>query len=129
MITGLHALLYSRDAEAARAFLRDVLGLRFVDTGGGWLIFAGPPAELAVHPVGDEGEKHEDGGEAPEGGVELYFMCDDIKRTVADLRAKGVKVMREVEDEGYGLFTAIQIPGGSEIGLYQPRHPTALNLK
>ena len=114
MVTGLHALIYSTDAEGVRAFFRDVLGLSSVDAGGGWLIFALPPAELAVHPAEHEG-RHE-----------LYLMCDDITRTVADLEAKGVEFARPVTDEGFGLMTSIRLPGGSELGLYEPRHPTPL---
>ena len=114
MINGVHALIYSADADADRAFIRDVLGLDFVDSGGGWLIFALPPAELAVHP-------HETGG-----AHELYLMCDDVHATVAELRAKGVEVVREVSDEGWGLLTAIRLPGGGELGLYEPRHASPL---
>jgi predicted enzyme related to lactoylglutathione lyase len=83
-----------------------------VDAGGGWLIFAMPPAELAVHP-GDEG-RHE-----------LYLMCDDIQVTVDDLAAKGVTIGGPIEDQGWGLLTSISLPGGTELGLYQPKHPTA----
>jgi catechol 2,3-dioxygenase-like lactoylglutathione lyase family enzyme len=110
MITGAHAIVYSRDAEADRAFFRDVLGFRSVDAGGGWLIFALPPAELAAHP-------------ADEGRHELYLMCDDIEATVAELERKGVEFARRVSDEGFGLLTAIKLPGGGELGLYEPRHP------
>lgn len=114
MITGVHAIIFSEDVEAARAFLRDVLELRSVDAGAGWLIFALPPAELAAHP-----------GEGP-GRHELYLMCDDIETTVRDLEHKGVELARPVSDEGFGLVTAIRMPGGGELGLYEPRHPTAL---
>jgi catechol 2,3-dioxygenase-like lactoylglutathione lyase family enzyme len=110
MITGAHAIVYSRDAEADRAFFCDVLGFRSVDAGGGWLIFALPPAELAAHP-------------ADEGRHELYLMCDDIEATVAELERKGVEFARPVSDEGFGLLTAIELPGGGELGLYEPRHP------
>jgi catechol 2,3-dioxygenase-like lactoylglutathione lyase family enzyme len=113
VITGVHALVFSKDAEAVRAFLRDVLGLRSVDAGGGWLIFALPPAELAVHPATDGGR------------AELYLMCDDVAATVDALRAEGIEVARPVSDQGWGLLTAIALPGGVELGLYQPRHPTA----
>jgi catechol 2,3-dioxygenase-like lactoylglutathione lyase family enzyme len=122
MITGIHTLFYSRKPDEARAFLRDVLGLRFVDSGGGWLIFAAPPAELAIHPIGD------DEGDAPADGIELHLMCTDISDTVAQLRAKGMEITKGITDEGYGLFTALRIPGGAEIGIYEPRHPTALSL-
>jgi predicted enzyme related to lactoylglutathione lyase len=112
MITGVHAVVFSEDAEAARAFFRDVLELAHVDAGGGWLIFALPPAELAAHPADTSG-RHE-----------LYLMCDDVHATVEELRAKGVEITRPVSDEGFGLMTALRIPGGGEIGLYEPRHPT-----
>ena len=112
MITGAHAVLFSRDAEADRAFLRDVLGLGHVDAGGGWLIFALPPAEAAVHPA-----------EAGEGEHRLYLMCDDVEATVADLRSRGAELAGPVSDEGWGLLTAIKLPGGGELGLYEPRHP------
>jgi predicted enzyme related to lactoylglutathione lyase len=112
MITGLHTIVYSSEAEEVRAFFRDVLEYRSVDAGGGWSIFAMPPAELAVHP-GDDG-RHE-----------LYLMCDDVEATVDELTAKGVTVNQPVTDTGWGLLTSITLPGGSELGLYQPKHPTA----
>ncbi len=112
MINAVHALIYSRDSEAARNFFRDTLNLPFVDAGRGRLIFALPPAEMGVHPVdSSEHEKHE-----------LYFMCDDIAVTVEELKAKGVEFTREIEDEGWGLVTAMRIPGGGELALYQARH-------
>ena len=113
MITGAHAVIFSKDADADRAFFREVLGFAAVDAGGGWLIFALPPAELAVHPA-------EEGGRA-----ELYLLCDDVAATVAALQAEGIEVTRPVSDQGWGLLTAIALPGGVELGLYQPRHPTA----
>ncbi len=94
---------------------RDVLGLSSVDAGGGWLIFALPPAELAAHPT-EEGGHHE-----------LYLMCDDIRATVAELKAKGVEFTDEISDEGFGLMTSLRLPGGGELGLYEPRHPTPLS--
>jgi catechol 2,3-dioxygenase-like lactoylglutathione lyase family enzyme len=112
MITGAHAVVFSRDADALRAFFRDVLGFPSVDAGGGWLIFALPPAELAAHPAEEDG-RHE-----------LYLMCDDVHATVAELEGKGVEFSRPVTDEGFGLMTAIKLPGGGELGLYEPRHPT-----
>jgi predicted enzyme related to lactoylglutathione lyase len=112
MITGVHAVMFTRDADALRAFLRDVLELPSVDAGGGWLIFALPPAELAAHPS--------DGGG---GATELYLMCDDVEATIAQLEAKGVELARPVSDQGWGLVTAVALPGGGELGLYQPRHP------
>jgi predicted enzyme related to lactoylglutathione lyase len=115
MINGAHALLYVNDADATRAFFRDVLRLRSVDAGGGWLIFALPPAELGIHPADRGGEK-----------TELYLMCDDVERTVAELRARGAETTQPITDQGWGKVTAIRIPGGPELGLYEPRHPTAL---
>jgi hypothetical protein len=114
MINGMHAILYSQDADATRGALRKLLGTRSVDAGGGWLIFALPPAEIAVHPAGEGGR------------AELYLMCDDVAATVADLQAEGFQTARPVSDQGWGLLTAIALPGGVELGLYQPRHPTAL---
>jgi catechol 2,3-dioxygenase-like lactoylglutathione lyase family enzyme len=111
MITGVHAVIFTRDADALRAFLRDTLGFACVDAGGGWLIFALPPAELAAHPT--DGDGHQ----------ELYLMCDDIETTVAELEAKGVVLAGPVTDEGFGLLTAIELPGGGRLGLYEPRHP------
>jgi hypothetical protein len=113
MISGAHAILYSDDAEATRAALGRILGTRSVDAGGGWLIFALPPAEVAVHPATDGGR------------AELYLMCDDVAATVDALRAEGIEVARPISDQGWGLLTAITLPGGVELGLYQPRHPTA----
>ncbi len=118
MITGLHAILYSPDAEKVRAFLRDVLGLKSVDAGHGWLIFAAPPAELAAHPT-EQGEKPHH---------QLYLMCDDLKRTMQELKAKGVSC-GEVTEARWGSLTSIHLPGSGELGLYQPKHPTALRLK
>jgi predicted enzyme related to lactoylglutathione lyase len=116
MITAIHALVYSRDAEAARAFFRDTLKFKSVDAGEGWLIFKLPPAEIAVHPTHS--------GHGPE----LYLMCDNVERTVAKLEAAGVKILRPITDEGYGLVTSIRIPGNIELGLYEPRHRTAVSL-
>ena len=114
MITGVHAIVFTRDADADRAFFRDVLGFSSVDAGGGWLIFALPPSELAVHPS-DADDKHE-----------LYLMCDDVQATVEELEGKGVEFTRPVSDEGFGLMTALRLPGGGELSLYVPRHPTPL---
>lgn len=118
MITAIHTLIYAQDAEKARVFFRDVLGLRHVDAGEGWLIFALPPAELGVHP--------EEGG--PPGRHELSLMCDDVERTVEELKRKGVEFAAPITNEGWGLRTALRIPGGGEISLYQPLHKTAWNL-
>jgi hypothetical protein len=104
--------MFTSDADGLRAFLRDVLGFESVDAGGGWLIFALPPAELAAHP--SDGDTR----------LELYLMCDDVEVTVAELQAKGVEFTRAVRDEGWGLVTAMRVPGGGELGLYEPRHPT-----
>jgi predicted enzyme related to lactoylglutathione lyase len=114
VITGVHAIVFSPDAQKVRAFFADVLNLPAADAGGGWLIFALPPAELAVHPA-DGDTRHE-----------LYLMCDDIQATLAELRAKGVEVARDVSDQGWGLLAAIQLPDGSELPIYQPRHPSPL---
>jgi catechol 2,3-dioxygenase-like lactoylglutathione lyase family enzyme len=114
MITGAHAIIFSPDAEALRAFLRDVLGLRSVDAGGGWLIFALPPAEIAAHPS-EGGTQHE-----------LYLMCDDIHATVDELKAKGVEFVDGITEAGFGLMTTISLPGGGGLGLYEPRHPSPL---
>jgi catechol 2,3-dioxygenase-like lactoylglutathione lyase family enzyme len=112
-IIGMHALIYSKKADETRAFLRNVLGFASVDGGHGWVIFAAPPAELAVHPA--EGEEYH----------ELYLMCDDVDATVAALKAKGVST-REIRDQGWGRVTQIVLPSGDELGLYEPRHPMAI---
>ena len=118
MINAVHALIFAEDAEAARAFFRDVLGFRNVDSGEGWLIFALPRAELGIHPGPGWGR-----GIAQH---ELFFMCDDIERTVAELERKGVEFTAPIEDEGFGLTTRFRIPGAGEIGLYEPRHASPL---
>ena len=106
--------MFSPAAEQVRAFFADVLGLASADAGGGWLIFALPPAELAVHPADGEA-RHE-----------LYLMCDDIHATLAELRDKGAEVARGVSDQGWGLLAAIRLPDGGELPIYQPRHPSPL---
>src|SRR5690348_1776826 len=111
MITGVHAVVFSNEADRARAFLRDVLGFRSVDAGGGWLVAALPPAEIAVHP--GTGTEHQ-----------LYLMCDDIDATMEELRGKGVEFTQEVSTQRWGRLTSMRLPGGGEIGLYQPTHPT-----
>jgi hypothetical protein len=113
LITGMHAIVYSSDAEADRAFLLDLLGTPSVDAGGGWLILALPPAEIAVHPTDGPG-RHE-----------LYLMCDDIQATVAELGERGVELEGGVSDQGWGLLTTIRLPSGGLLGLYEPRHPIA----
>ena len=114
-ISGVHAIVFSHDAERTREFFRATLGLDSVDAGGGWLIFALPPAELAVHPS-DEEPRHE-----------LYLMCEDIHATVADLTARGVEFATDITEERWGLTTTLTLPGGGQMGLYQPSHarPTA----
>ena len=114
MISGVHALMFARDADKVRAFFRDVLGFSSVDAGGGWLIFALPPAELGIHPT--DGDPHH----------ELYLMCDDIHASVAALEQKGVQITRAITEQRFGLTTAIRLPDGGELALYQPSHPTAL---
>jgi catechol 2,3-dioxygenase-like lactoylglutathione lyase family enzyme len=115
MISGAHVIVYSKDAQADRDFLRDVLGFASVDAGHGWLIFALPPAEVAVHPA-KENNRHE-----------LYFLCDDLKAEMTELAKKGVRCSK-VEEERWGSITKIRLPGGGEVGLYQPKHPTAFTL-
>jgi hypothetical protein len=110
MITGIHAIFYSKRADALRKFLSDVLELRSVDAGGGWPIYAAPPAELAVHPTDGEPEH------------ELYLICDDVNSTVQKLNVRGYRT-EPVADRGWGLLTAIELEGGERIGLYEPRHP------
>ena len=113
-ITGAHVLLYTPEAEALRALIRDTLGWHDVDAGDGWLIFALPPAELGVHP--SEGETMH----------QLSLLCDDIAATADELRAKGVEVRGEPEDKGFGVGVTLVLPGGVEILLYEPRHETAI---
>jgi catechol 2,3-dioxygenase-like lactoylglutathione lyase family enzyme len=109
MITGAHTIIYTRDAEADRAFFRDVLGFEQVDAGGGWLIFALPPGEVACHP--SEQDRHE-----------LYLMCDELDATIAELRGRGADVVGDIVEERWGRLTSIRLPGGGELGLYEPRH-------
>jgi len=110
MITGVHAVIFSEDVERDRAFFRDALEFPCDDAGDGWLIFALPPAELAAHPA-EEGGQHK-----------LYLMCNDVHATLAELKAKGVDISQPVSDESWGLVTAIRLPGGAELGLYEPKH-------
>ena len=110
MINGAHVVVYCRNTEADRAFLRDVLGFQSVDAGHGWLIFALPAAEAAVHPA-PANDRHE-----------LYLMCDDVKQEMAALRAQGVECA-ELAEERWGSITKIRLPGGGEVGLYEPKHP------
>jgi len=117
MIRGMHAMFYSSAANELRAFLRDKLGLEGTDVGEGWLIFDAPKADLGVHPT-------EDGG-APSGTADISFFCDDIEKTVAELRARGVTFTRGVEDHGYGFVTFFSVPGGFDVQLYQPKYDRA----
>ncbi len=116
MFWGAHVVLYSKDAEADRAFFRDVLGFKSVDAGHGWLIFALPRAEAAFHPSDENGTQ------------ELYLMCDDLQAEMASLAKKGVQFSK-IEEARWGSITKMHLPGGGEVGLYQPKHPTALELK
>jgi hypothetical protein len=126
MVNGVHILVYSTNPEADRAFFRDVLRFASVDVGGGWLIFALPPAEAAFHPIGDNaGQQH--AGHQLLGSV-VYLMCDDLRATIASLAAKNVHCT-DINEERWGTKTTIPLPSGGEIGLYQPSHATALNLK
>ena len=109
MITGAHAILYSTDPEADRAFLRDVLGLAGVDAGGGWLIFGLPPAEVAVHPAETSGQQ------------ELYLICDDVEAFVADVRGRGI-ACGPIEEQRWGRITRVTLPGGGGLGVYEARH-------
>jgi hypothetical protein len=117
MINGAHSILYSKDPEADRAFLRDVLGLPHVDVGDGWLIFGLPPAEVAIHPS-RKNDVHV-----------FYLMCEDVKRLVAAMKRRRI-ACSPVEDRGWGLLTQITLPGGGRLGVYQPRHarPKAMRI-
>lgn len=116
MIFGAHVILYSKNVEEDRAFFRDVLGFKSVDAGHGWLIFALPPGEAAVHPSNEIVAQ------------DLYFMCDDLKSEMASLTEKDVECS-QVQEARWGSITKVRLPGGGEVGLYQPKHPTALGLK
>ena len=114
MIIGIHAIVFTKDPEGVRAFFRDVLGLPSVDAGGGWPIFALPPAELAVHPTDEHGHH------------QLYVMCDNIEATVNELRGKGVEFTADITDVGWGLMTLMRLPDASQLALYEPKHPSPL---
>ena len=118
MIAGVHALIFAEDAEAARAFFRDVLGFPHVVAHDTWLIFGLPPAELGIHPG--------PGWSGQTGQHELYFMCHDIEKTVQDLQAKGVEFIGPIADEGFGLMTKLKVLGAGEVGLYEPKHKSPL---
>jgi hypothetical protein len=115
MISGAHMVVYSTDAEADRAFFRDVLGFPSVDAGQGWLIFALPPSEIACHPAKESG-KHE-----------IYLTCDDVAATIQSLSERKIKC-DPVTDTGWGLLTYLFLPGGGRLGLYQPKHPIAAKI-
>ncbi|MFI8519289.1 VOC family protein [Streptomyces sp. NPDC085481] len=116
MFSGAHVILYTRDADADRTFLKDVFGFEHVDAGRGWLIFKLPPAEIAVHPTDGE-PKHE-----------VYLMCDDIAETLKQLENRGAEISRPISDQGWGLLGAVRLPSGTELPLYEPRHPVAHSL-
>jgi catechol 2,3-dioxygenase-like lactoylglutathione lyase family enzyme len=123
MIHGVHFVLYSRNAEADRAFFREVLGFRAVDAGGGWLIFGMPPSELGIHPgSGDFVQSHADHKLL---GAVMYLMCDDLQATLKSLREKKIECAAVIEAE-WGSSSAVRLPSGGEIGLYQPKHPVAI---
>ena len=130
MIFGTHLVLYSTDPEADRTFFRDVLGLRHVDVGHGWLIFKLPPTEAAVHPVDGDGEVG-DSAQVQAGhrllGAELFLMCDDLAAQAAMFKSKGIQCGK-IDQAGWGIKTTIKLPSGGDIGLYQPKHATALDL-
>ncbi len=116
MIGGVHTILFSRKADAVRAFLRDVLEFPFVDAGDGWLIFASPPGEIAVHPTRGKGNH------------ELYLMCKDIRATLRKLRSRGVRA-EPATTQGWGLLSRVELPDGQPLGLYEPRHPMAIRMR
>jgi predicted enzyme related to lactoylglutathione lyase len=117
VITGVHALVHADDADAARAFFRDVVGWPYVDAHDGWLIFGTGPSELGIHPTDGAPEHHE-----------ISLVCDDIEQTVAELTAKGAHFSGVIENRGFGRTIALEVPGSGPIVLYQPQHPTAFDL-
>jgi catechol 2,3-dioxygenase-like lactoylglutathione lyase family enzyme len=116
MIYGAHVIIESSDADADRVFMRDVLGFDSVDAGGGWLIFALPPAELALHP-------------GTNGRHQLYLMCDNLDSTLAELHAKGVSTVGEISEERWGRIASIRLPGSGALSIYEPRHPSPLTSR
>jgi catechol 2,3-dioxygenase-like lactoylglutathione lyase family enzyme len=116
MIQGIHALLYAKNARKARAFFRDVLKLRTLDAGQGWLLFKLPPAEMGIHPCYGKPQHHE-----------LHLMCADIEKTIAALARKKVKCA-PIYDAGWGLVTSFVVPGGGTLGLYEPKHPMTFKM-
>ena len=121
-IVGAHVLLYSSEPEKVRAVLRDVFGWKHVDAGDGWLIFALPPAELAVHP--SEGPAHDSGVRH-----QFTLMCDDLGKTIRELKTKGVEIEGSPQDEGWGITVELVFPGGPKVMLYEPRHPVAISTE
>jgi catechol 2,3-dioxygenase-like lactoylglutathione lyase family enzyme len=121
VINAAHVVIYTKDADADRAFFREVLGFPSVDAGHGWLIFALPPAELGVHPTDEQAWP---GSGALVGHHQLYLMCEGVEATVNELKSKGVEFTKPIEDAGFGLLTSIKLPGGSGLFLYQPKHPS-----
>jgi predicted enzyme related to lactoylglutathione lyase len=115
VITGVHAIVFTQDPASVRAFFRDVLELPSVDAGGGWPVFALPPAELAAHPTDEQGHH------------QLYLMCDDIEATVEELTSRGVEFTGGIADAGWGLITLLRLPDGSELPLYEPKHPSPVS--
>jgi len=115
MIKGVHTMFYSSEAEATRVFIRDKLGFRATDVGDGWLIFSVPEADMGVHPADTQ-----DG--APSGTHDISFYCDDIEKTVAELRGKGVEFTEPIADRGYGFVTYFKMPGDMQVQLYQPKY-------
>jgi catechol 2,3-dioxygenase-like lactoylglutathione lyase family enzyme len=125
IVNGVHVLIYTSNPEADRAFFRDILGFKYVDVGHGWLIFGLPPAEAAFHPV-DGGAAQTHAGHQMLNSV-VYLMCDDLEATIKALAAKKI-ACTEIEIENWGIRTTIRLPSGGELGLYQPKHETALNM-
>lgn len=125
MITAVHTLVYADDAEAARAFFRDVLGWPHIDARGGWLIFKTGPSELGVHPTSNN-----EGGQSWSTNQhhEIALMCDDVEKTVAELKARGAEFTHDIRDDSFGLTTKLKVPGAGEMLLYQPKHPQAHDL-
>jgi catechol 2,3-dioxygenase-like lactoylglutathione lyase family enzyme len=123
MIFGTHLLLYSRDPDADRAFFRDVLGFAHVDSGGGWLIFALPPAEMGIHPAETNLTQTHAGQNLATGT--LYLLCDKLSDTLSHLAAKGAE-HSEIQEAEWGVATSIRLPGGASLGLYEPRHELAV---
>ena len=114
MIRGMHAMFYSSEANALRAFIKEKLSLPSTDVGDGWLIFDAPEADLGVHPT--------EGADPPSGTADISFYCDKIQETVEELKGRGVEFTQDIEDHGYGLVTYFKVPGGFKVQLYEPRY-------